>query len=364
MTSNINPEKSVYIDGASIAGLTAAARLRKHGFDCYLTGEIEENIKIDGFEFDYGPLITLPATFRDFFQKTGRHFGQVLEVTPSDPAFVFDFDGLEISFANLSHSARLKELESKLGSAASKEWDQLIKSGEYFWDRLRENYIEWEFSIMRADIPTYLRLKAPFIYNPELKRILGHYATYFGYPAGIYKWSPLLAFAEESFGIWQISGGYGALLKAIKARALELGVKFEKPAKYNYLIEANEIFNRPAKRLIGIENYPTEIPVRTVIFHRDGSTTDIHATKLDHGRYSLVLTGQLDIKRFDSYAKVDQIWPAIQGNADNRLITKIRSANRKTFKVRHLDSPAHGAIAGELLANAIRGIKNRPSHEH
>lgn len=352
------------IDGASIAGLTAASRLNKFGYECYVSGEILGNTIIEDFEFDYGPLFTLPATFRDFFQKTGKHFGQVLEVTPSDPAFVYVFDDVEINFANLSHNARLDELDSKLGEEAAMEWDQLIKSGEYFWDQLRENYLEWEFSWRRANIPTYLRLRAPFIRNPYLKRIVGHYSTYFGYPAGIYKWSTLIAFAEESFGIWQIKGGYGALMDSLKNRATELGVKFEKRKNFEYLVNANEVFSRPSQRLIGIESYPKELPLRTVMFNNDGTTTDIHATKIETGKYALVLTGQLEVKLFEPFAKVDQIRAAIQGDADNRLITKIRSANKNSFKVRHLDSPAHGAIAGELLANAVRGIKNRPSHEH
>jgi hypothetical protein len=359
----------VLIKGASIAGLTAAARLKKSSgkseiFECHIDGEIYQNTKIAGYEFDYAPLFSLPATFRDFFQKTGKHFGQVLNVEPKDPAFVFRFEDLEINFANLSHSARMDELRNKLGDTAAKEWELLIKSGEYFWDRLRENYLEWEFSFSRANIPIYLKLRAPYIQNPYLKRIVAHYATYFGYPAGIYKWSTMVAFAEESFGIWQIKGGIGALTEALKLRALDLGVRFEKPDNYDYLIECEESFSRPTQRLIGIKGYPHNLPVRTVIFHKSGLTTDIYATEKSSGNYSLVLTGKLDISEFDQYSEVDQIRPAIQGSGDNRLLTKIRTASKRNFKVRHLDSLAHGAIAGELLANALRGIKNRPSHEH
>jgi len=362
----LSDKKVVLIKGASIAGLTAASRLAKFKYECHLIGEPYRNTEIEGFEFDFAPLFTLPATFRDFFQKTGKHFGQVLDVENCDPAFVFKFPDVEIRFANLSHSERLKELGSKLGPEVAAEWDRIIKSGEYFWDQLRENYVEWEFSLRKANIPTYLRLKAPWIKSPHLNRILGHYSTYFGYPAGIYKWSAIAAFVEESFGIWQIKGGQGALYEALTQRALELGVKFkpEKQLNFDYEIEADQVFDRPAQRLIGIENYPTDLPTRTVIFHEDGLTTDLYATKIETGKYALVLTGKLDISDFDQYAIVDQYRAEVKGNADNRLVTKIRSANRNHFKVRHLDSLAHGAIAGELLANAVRGIKNRPSHEH
>ena len=178
--------KKVFIEGAGIAGLTAAARLAKAKYEVVISGEIYQNTEIGEYQFDHGQLFTLPAVFRDFFQKTGKHFGQVLEVNGMDPAFVFEFEDLTLTFANLSRSARLAEIESKLGKEAAAEWDKALKDGEYFWERMRENYIEWEFSYLRADLPTYLRLKAPYIQNAKLRKIMAHYATYLGYPAGIY----------------------------------------------------------------------------------------------------------------------------------------------------------------------------------
>jgi phytoene dehydrogenase-like protein len=79
----------VFIEGASIAALTAAARLSKFKYSVVIDGTCYQNTVIDGFTFDYGDLMTLPAVYRDFFQKTGKHFGQVLYVKPMDPAFVF-----------------------------------------------------------------------------------------------------------------------------------------------------------------------------------------------------------------------------------------------------------------------------------
>ena len=356
--------KRVYIEGASIAGLTAAARLGKFKYQTFVNGEIYQNTKIDGFEFDTASLFTLPAVYRDFFQKTGKHFGQVLDVKPMDPAFSFTFPELTIDFANLSRSARLEEIESKLGSEAAKEWDLILKEGEYFWDRMRENYLEWEFSYLRADLNTYLRLRPKFVYNPHLRKILAHYATYLGYPAGIYKWSHILAFVEESFGIWQVNGGTGALVNAIKERALEHGTKFEECNDFDFYIDSAQTHSTPTQRLIGIKNYPSQLPVRNVQFHPDGLTTDIYSTKVSEGQYSLVLTGSLEIKDFDKYAVVDQIRSSVTGDADDQVLTKIRTTNRRRFKAQHMDSLSHAGICGELLANSVRGIKNRPSHEH
>lgn len=355
--------KRVFIDGASIAALTAAARLSKFKYEVTINGESYKNTEIGGYSFDNGALLTLPAVYRDFFQKTGKHFGQVLDVKAMDPAFVFEFEDLTIKFANLSRNARLREIELKLGKAAADEWDKALKQAEYIWDRIRENYVEWEFSLFKVNPDTYLRMRAPIIRNPYLQKIMANYATYLGYPAGIYKWSHLLAFVEESFGIWQVNGGLGALTDAVKNRAIELGAKFGQIEDFDYFIDATQEHSIPTQRLIGIANYPDELPIRTVKFHSNGLTTDIYASKIDSGKYSIVLTGKLDINEFDKYAVVDQIRAGAEGNADNQVLTKIRTANKLKFKVRHLDSLSHAGITGELLANAVRGVKNRPSHE-
>lgn len=356
--------KRVFIDGASIAALTAAARLSKFKYEVTINGESYKNTEIGGYSFDNGALLTLPAVYRDFFQKTGKHFGQVLDVKAMDPAFVFEFEDLTIKFANLSRNARLREIELKLGKAAADEWDKALKQAEYIWDRIRENYVEWEFSLFKVNPDTYLRMRAPIIRNPYLQKIMANYATYLGYPAGIYKWSHLLAFVEESFGIWQVNGGLGALTDAVKNRAIELGAKFGQIEDFDYFIDATQEHSIPTQRLLGIANYPDELPIRTVKFHSNGLTTDIYASKIDSGKYSIVLTGKLDINEFDKYAVVDQIRAGAEGNADNQVLTKIRTANKRKFKVRHLDSLSHAGITGELLANAVRGVKNRPSHEH
>lgn len=357
-------KNKVYIEGSGLAALTAAARLAKAKYQVTLSGSSYQNTEIGGFYFDHGQIFTLPAVYRDFFQKTGKHFGQVLDVQAMNPAFVFDFGDLQINFANLSRNERIKEIESKLGAAAATEWNQALKQAEYLWDRIRENYFEWEFSLLRFNPDTYLRMRAVNIQNPYLYKILANYATYLGYPAGIYKWSHVLAFVEESFGIWQVSGGFQALTNAIKVRASELGVTFDHDTEFDYYIDATQTHSLPEQRLIGIQGYPGKLPIRTIKFHNDGLTTDIYATKMETGKYSLVLTGKLEISDFDEYKIVDQIRPGVVGDSDNQVLTKIRTVNKRKFKIRHLDSISHAGITGELLANAVRGIKNRPSHEH
>ena len=234
---------------------------------------------------------------------------------------------------------------------------------------MRENYLEWEFSWLRADPATLIKLRTPRINNPYLQKILAHYATYAGYPAGLYKWSHILAFVEESFGVWQIHGGLGALTEGIRTRASELGCTFESPSNYDFYIDATQVHESPTQRLIGIDGYLGEIPARTVIFNANGLSTDISAAANRAGNYSLVISGEFTnlektLFNYQKYIKIDLIRSGTQGSADNQVLTKIRTLNKSKLRVRHLDTLAHAGICGELLANAVRGIKNRPSHEH
>ena len=366
-----NPE-DIAVVGAGIGGLCTAARLAKAGHRVTIfeasnrTGGKCRTEWIDRYAFDTGPsLLTLPAVYRDFFQRTGDVMGRVLELEEVNPSFDYRFhDGTSVKFANLSRKKTLSSIQESLGIEAAAEWDSILKQGEMLWDRIRENYVEWEFSFTRFNPDTYLRLRAPFVRNPYLNKILSHYATYFGYPAGLYKWSHIVAFIEESFGVWQIEGGLETLTAAIKQRALDCGATIGESSAFDFYIDATELHSTPPQRLIGIANYPHELPIRMVLFHKDGLTTDIYSTRIDSGKYSLVLTGKLDIDNFNNFAEVDQIRAGFEGDADNQVITKIRTANKRKFKVRHIDSLAHAGITGELLANAVRGIKNRPSHEH
>jgi hypothetical protein len=161
-----------------------------------------------------------------------------------------------------------------------------------------------------------------------------------------------------------VAGGLEALTDAIKQRAIDCGATFGNHADFDYFVDATETHTTQTQRLLGLANYPHELPIRTVLFHKEGLTTDIYSTKLETGKFSLVLTGKLDIDNFKEYAVVDQIRTGVEGSSDNQVITKIRTANKRRFKVRRVDSLAHAGITGELLANAVRGIKNRPSHEH
>ena len=146
-----HPEKIAVI-GAGIGGLCAAARLAKAGHQVTIfeaasqTGGKCRTEWIGRYAFDTGPsLLTLPAVYRDFFQRTGDVMGRVLELQEVNPAFDYRFhDGKSVQFANLSRKQTLSAIEKSLGIEAASEWNQVMMQAESMWDVSREPFVESE----------------------------------------------------------------------------------------------------------------------------------------------------------------------------------------------------------------------------
>jgi phytoene desaturase len=240
-----NPE-NIAVIGAGIGGLCTAARLAKAGHkvtifeasDC--TGGKCRTEWIGRYAFDTGPsLLTLPAVYRDFFQRTGEVMGRVLEIEEVSPSFDYRFhDGKSVQFANLSRKKTLAAIEESLGAAAASEWDRVMIQAEAMWDVSREPFIESELKsplslLKRPRLLRDLKTISPWkslrgigIQNPYLAKIMDRYATYSGSDPRV---APAvlstIAFVEEAFGAWHIKGGIGTLAEKITERCQKLGVE-------------------------------------------------------------------------------------------------------------------------------------------
>jgi phytoene desaturase len=248
MTGSVGKVKSpenIAIVGAGIGGLCTAARLAKAGHSVTIfeashrTGGKCRTEWIGRYAFDTGPsLLTLPAVYRDFFQRTGDVMGRILELEEVNPSFDYRFhDGKSVKFANLSRKKTLASIEESLGKDAAAEWDRVMVQAEAMWDVSREPFIESELKsaaslLKRPRLLKDLKTIAPWkslrgigIGNPYLAKIMDRYATYSGSdprlaPAVL----STIAFVEEAFGAWHIKGGVGTLSEKITERCEKLGV--------------------------------------------------------------------------------------------------------------------------------------------
>ena len=238
----------VAVIGAGMGGMCTAARLAKAGYEVTVFESSDRHGGkcrtewIGNYAFDTGPsLLTLPAVYRDFFQRTGDVMGRVLELQPVTPSFDYRFtDGSAVRFANLSRKETLAAIEKSFGSASAQEWDQIMRQAEAMWDVSREPFIESELRsvlslLKRPTLLRDLRIIAPWkalrdlkLKDSHLRNILDRYATYSGSDPRV---APAvlasIAFVEEAFGAWHIKGGVGKLSDAVYQRCLDRGVKFE-----------------------------------------------------------------------------------------------------------------------------------------
>lgn len=240
----------IVVIGAGMGGMTAAARLSRGGHEVVL---YEASDQVGGkcrtewigkVAFDTGPsLLTLPAVYKDFFQRTGKPMGFVCPIEPVDPSFDYRFaDGGNVKFSNLSRNKTLESISRSFGPESAEQWDRIMKRAERMWDVSRGPFIESELkspiSLMKRI--TFLRdmkIIAPWktlrahadeiVKDQRLRYIMDRYATYSGSdPRKAPAVLSTIAFVEESFGAWHVKGGLGQLAATVHQRALDVGVTF------------------------------------------------------------------------------------------------------------------------------------------
>jgi phytoene desaturase len=243
--SKVKEPKKIVVIGAGIGGMCTAARLARAGHHVSLYEASDQpggkcrTEWIGRYAFDTGPsLLTIPAVYRDFFQRTGKQMGQELELIPVDPSFDYRFhDGKSVRFSNLSRKKTLTAITDSFGLEAAKQWDAVLNRAERMWDVSREPFVESELRsplslLKRRNILRDLRIIAPRatlrdfgLHNPYLAKIMDRYATYSGSdPRKAPAVLSTIAFIEESFGAWHIKGGIGTLSQQIAGRCEKVGV--------------------------------------------------------------------------------------------------------------------------------------------
>ena len=169
------PTDHVVIVGAGYAGLSAALRLAGAGRKVTVIeresvpGGRSGLLKKDGYSFDTGPsLLTLPAVYKDFFQRTGKPMGLVCPIESVNPSFDYRFtDGSNVKFANLSRKETLDAITASFGADSASQWDRIMKRAEKMWDVSRGPFIESELTsplslLKRVSFLRDLRIIAPW----------------------------------------------------------------------------------------------------------------------------------------------------------------------------------------------------------
>jgi len=233
-----------------MGGMAAAARLRSRGHEVTVLeqaptvgGKLAGYVK-DGFVFDTGPsLLTLPATYRDLFLKTGAPLEDVVDLQPVEPGFSYRWaDGTKAVLPGVDPAAAARALGQSLGGTAERDWNRFIERAGRAWRITREPFLESPLTgpmdlIKHLRRPSDLSTVAPLTSlrtlgrrsfdDPRLVTLLDRYATYTGSdprraPAAL----SVVPYVEQTFGAWHIGGGIHQLALALHQRCLDIGVEF------------------------------------------------------------------------------------------------------------------------------------------
>lgn len=239
----------IIVIGAGVAGLAAAARMASGVNEVTL---VERNPSPGGSVTWAGPhTLTLPATLRDLFVKTGgRKAGaagaleDVVDLRPVDPVRRYVFpDGTRLDLPNSSRGATKEAFDAAFGAGAGAAWLGVLDHGGRAWGAIRPTLVEvpnagrgelWRLlrdsAARRALGPrrTLRQVGAEAgIGDPRMLRILDEYALGAGaVPDRAPAVLSIRPYIEHVFGAWRVVGGPTVLIDALYERCVKRGVTF------------------------------------------------------------------------------------------------------------------------------------------
>ena len=281
----------VVVVGAGAAGLAVAARLAARRHEVVLleagprTGGKLATLRRDGFAFDTGPsMFTLPAVYRDLFLKTGRPLEDEVDLQPVEPGFRYRFaDGTSATLPGVGVAAVANALGDALGGTAADDWRRLMVRAGAMWRLTRDPVLQsplegWRSMARLARRPSDIAAIAPWrtlrglgratLRDARLGQLLDRYATYTGSdPRRAPAVLATVPYVEQTFGVWHIGGGLGALAEAMTRRAERLGVqvRLQEPVA-EILTDGSRVtaVRTVAGAVIGADVVVTDIDARTV----------------------------------------------------------------------------------------------------
>jgi phytoene dehydrogenase-like protein len=239
----------IIVIGAGVAGLAAAARMASGVNEVTL---VERNPSPGGSVTWAGPhTLTLPATLRDLFVKTGgRKAGaagaleDVVDLRPVDPVRRYVFpDGTRLDLPNSSRGATKDAFDAAFGAGAGAAWLGVLDHGGRAWSAIRPTLVEVP-DAGRGDLWRLLRDSAARralgprrtlrqvgaeagLRDPRMLRILDEYALGAGAePERAPAVLSIRPYIEHVFGAWRVVGGPTVLIDALYERCVKRGVTF------------------------------------------------------------------------------------------------------------------------------------------
>ncbi|MFI7273438.1 phytoene desaturase family protein [Streptomyces sp. NPDC049879] len=245
----------IVVVGAGMGAMAAAARLAVAGHRVTVVersgthGGAVGRWERDGFAFDTGPgLLHLPAVWRDLFVKTGRReLAECVGIARIDPLAEHRFADGTVVRVPAARGGAVQALDGALGAGAGERWADLLGRARSTWEATRRPLVEEPLLageptavlgqdpfparprglLRRRTPPTLAALADEGLRDPRLAAVLtGTVREYGCDPARVPASAAVLAYLEQTFGLWYPEGGMRALADAVRERCEERRVEF------------------------------------------------------------------------------------------------------------------------------------------
>ena len=280
-------ESPIVVIGAGIGGLSAAIRLASEGRRVIV---IEKNhqvggkmgeLRTGGYRFDTGPsVITMRGAFDLLFASAGRQIEDYLTLQQIDPLTRYFYPSgrvLDIHrelASTLDNIARVfpRDVEGYLHYLSYAARLYRITAPVFIFDRppglrsfTKVPFRDW---INVDGMRTMQQAINHFVLSPELRQLLGRFATYVGAsPFHAPATMNVIAHVELNQGVWYPEGGIYQIARAFERLAVELGVEIRKSTS----VQRIGVYDRKVKGVLLQDN--SFLKASVVISNLDAAAT-------------------------------------------------------------------------------------------
>lgn len=254
--------KKIIVIGAGVAGLSAAVRLQKLGYEVTLyekdrqVGGKMNQIKTAGFTFDLGPtIVMMPEIYREVFEFCGKDPDDYIPMKKVDPMLKLYFNKEEpIEFSN-----DLIELTKTLENISPEDTQGyfafladiyqrytiakeafITKSFRGFWDFYNPKSL-WAGIRLRTFSDAYTSI-SKFVKDDRLRKSLAFQTLYIGVSPyqgpSLYTIIPMI---ELFYGVYFIEGGMYTVATSLARLFEELGGKIVYETSVDEILIDNKI---------------------------------------------------------------------------------------------------------------------------
>jgi phytoene desaturase len=242
--------ESVSVIGAGIAGIAAALRLRKQGFEVTvfeanekLGGKMAE-VTGNGFRFDRGPtVLTKPEYVEELFSLFRKTASDYWKYEPIDPIFKYFFEDGTVINSTRNREQFASEIAKKTTDSKEsifKFLDDVEKThhltDEVFLQRSlhqSKNYLDWPtargiLNFGKVDVFRSMNTANQKRFTDQ--KVIDIFNRYASYNGSNPYWAPatlnVIAHYEITLGTYFSQGGIYSIIDALKKLAIEQGIAF------------------------------------------------------------------------------------------------------------------------------------------